>query len=67
MADARKSAEAARRIQEIQRTIANHQTRITTLEREKKDRVRYYDQQIQHEQDEIRRHSKQVEELKRQI
>lgn len=67
MIDPKKSAEAARKIQEISRTITNHQSRITQLEREKNDRVRYYDQQIKHEQDEIKRHSRSIDELKRQI
>ena len=67
MIDPKKSAEAARKIQEINRTIQNHQTRISSIEREKADRVRNYDQQIKHEQDEIKRHVKLIDELKRQI
>jgi hypothetical protein len=67
MVDARKSAEAARRIQEINRTIANHQSSISRLEREKSEKVKYYDQQIRREQDEIKRHTRLIDELKRQI
>jgi two-component sensor histidine kinase len=67
MVDPKKSAEAARRIQEISHTIQNHQTRISSLEREKSERIRNYDQQIKHEQDEIKRHTKMIDELKRQI
>jgi flagellar biosynthesis chaperone FliJ len=67
MVDPKKSAEAARKIQEINRTIQNHQTRIASLEREKSERVRNYDQQIKHEQDEIKRHTRMIDELKRQI
>jgi polyhydroxyalkanoate synthesis regulator phasin len=67
MVDAKKSAEAARRIQEISRTIQNHQSRISSIEREKAERVKYYDQQIRHEQDEIKSHTRQIDELKRQI
>jgi sugar-specific transcriptional regulator TrmB len=67
MVDPKKSAEAARRIQEINRTIQTHQTRISNLEREKNERARNYDQQIKHEQDEIKRHVKLIDELKRQI
>ena len=67
MADARKSAEAARRIQEIQRTIASHESNVSRIEREKSDKIRYFDQQIQRERDEIRRYARQIEELKRQI
>jgi hypothetical protein len=67
MVDPKKSAEAARRIQEINRTIQNHQSRISSIEREKVEKVKYYDQQIRHEQDEIKRHTRQIDELKRQI
>ncbi len=67
MVDARKSAEAARKIQEINRTITNHQSTISRLEREKNEKVKYYDQQIRREQDEIKRHSRLIDDLKRQI
>lgn len=67
MVDAKKSAEAARRIQEINRTIQNHQSRISSIEREKAEKVKYYDQLIRHEQDEIKRHTREIDELKRQI
>ena len=67
MVDARKSAEAARKIQETNRTIQNHQERISSLEREKGEKVKYYDQQIRREQDEIKRHTRVIDELKRQI
>jgi TolA-binding protein len=67
MVDPKKSAEAAKKIQDINRTIQNHQTRIKSIETEKANRVRFYDQQIKHEQDEINRHSKLIDELKRQI
>lgn len=67
MADPKKSAEAARKIQEINRTIATHQSNITRIEREKSDKVRYFDQQIKREQDEIKQHSRTIDELKRQI
>jgi len=67
MVDARKSAEAARKIQEINRTITNHQSSISRLEREKSEKVKYYDQQIRREQDEIKRHTRLIDELKRQI
>jgi hypothetical protein len=67
MVDARKSVEAARRIQEISRTIQNHQSNILRIEREKGEKVKYYDQQIKREQDEIKRHTREIDELKRQI
>lgn len=67
MIDPKKSAEAARKIQEINRTIETHQANISRIEREKSDRVRYFDQQIKHELDEIRRHSRTIDELKRLI
>jgi hypothetical protein len=67
MVDARKSAEAARKIQEISRTIQNHQSKISSIEREKVEKEKYYDQQIRYEQDEIKRHTRLIDELKRQI
>jgi hypothetical protein len=67
MTDPKKSAEAARRIQETNRTIQNHQSKISSLEREKGEKVKYYDQQIRREQDEIKRHLRTIDELKRQI
>ena len=67
MIDPKKSAEAARKIQEINRTITTHQANISRIEREKSDKVRYFDQQIKREQDEIKRHSRTIDELKRQI
>lgn len=67
MVDPKKSAEAARKIQEINRTIQNHQTRISSIERDKVEKIRYCDQQIKHEQDEIKRHTRLIDELKRQI
>jgi len=47
--------------------IQNHQSKISSIEREKVEKEKYYDQQIRHEQDEIRRHTKLIDELKRQI
>jgi hypothetical protein len=67
MVDPRKSAEAARKIQDTQHTILNHQANISKIERDKSDRNRYFDQQIKHEQDKIKQLSKQIEDLKRQI
>ena len=67
MVDTKKSAEAAKRIQEINKTIQSHQSRISSIEQEKAYKVKYYDQQIKHEQDEIKRHTKLIDELKRQI
>ena len=65
--DAKKSAEAARKIQEINRTITNHQSNISRLEREKSDRAKDYEQRIMREQDEIKRQTRLIDELKRQI
>jgi hypothetical protein len=67
MVDPKKSAEAARKIQEINRTIQTHQSNILRIEREKSEKVKYCDQQIKREQDEIKRHSREIDELKRQI
>jgi len=67
MADPKKSAEAVRRIQDIQRTIASHESKISSIEREKSERVRNYDQQISSEKDRIKQCTRQIDELKRQI
>ena len=67
MADVKKSAEALRKIQDIQRTIASHESNILRFEREKSERVRYYDQQIRSEQDRIKQYARQIDDLKRQI
>jgi len=67
MADTRKSDEALRKIQDIKQTMKSHESRITQLEREKSDRVRYFDQQIKSEQDLIKQYTRQIDDLKRQI
>jgi hypothetical protein len=67
MADAKKSAEAVRKIQDTQRTIVNHKSNISRIERERGEKIKYFDQQIAREQAEINRHTKLIEELKRQI
>ncbi|MGA3372454.1 MAG: hypothetical protein ABSC48_11915 [Terracidiphilus sp.] len=65
MADPRQSAEALRKIQEIQRLITNHQSTISRLERDKSEKVKYLDQQIRREQDEIKRYNRQIDDLTR--
>lgn len=67
MADTRKSDEALRKIQDIKQTMKSHESRVTQLEREKSDRVRYFDQQIKSEQDLIKQYTRQIDDLKRQI
>ena len=65
MIDSKKSAEIAKRIQDISRSVKTHETNIERYEREKNDKLRYYDQQIKREQDEIKKLGKQVDDLKR--
>lgn len=67
MVDANKAREIARRIEDISRAMGNHASRISRLEREKNDRMKYYDQQITREQDEIKRCQRQIDDLKRQL
>ncbi len=67
MADVKKSAEAVRKIQDIQRTIASHESNISRIEREKSERIRYCDQQISSEKDRIKQYARQIDDLKRQI
>ena len=47
--------------------MKSHESRVTQLEREKSDRVRYFDQQIKSEQDLIKQYTRQIDDLKRQI
>lgn len=67
MVDPKKSADAMRKIQDIQKAVAVHESNISRVEREKSERVRYYDQQIRAEQDRIRQYRRQIDDLKRQI
>jgi hypothetical protein len=67
MNDPKKSAEATKKILDIQAKIKNHTSRISQFENEKKIKIRYYDQQIQNEQKSISQHTKEIEQLKRQI
>ena len=67
MADPKKAAEAAKKIQDIQRSISTHESNISKHEREKNDKVKYYDQQIKREEDEVKKLKKQIDELKRLI
>jgi hypothetical protein len=67
MADATKSDEALRKIQEIKRRMDDHQANITRIEREKADRIRDFDQRIKREQEQIKQYSKQIDDLKRLI
>jgi len=67
MVDAKKAAEIANKIQDISRAVKTHETNIERYEREKNDKIRHYDQQIKREQDDLKRFSKQIDELKRQL
>lgn len=67
MNDPKKTEEIARKIQGISHSIQPHESNIAKLEREKSEKALYYDQQITHERDEIKRLNKQIEDLKRQL
>lgn len=67
MTDPKKAAEIARKIQDISRSMKSHESNIERIEREKNDKVKYYDQQIKREQDELKKLSKQIDDLKRQL
>jgi hypothetical protein len=67
MNDPKKSAEAVKKIQELQTKIKNHTMRISQIENEKKIKIRFYDQQVQSEQSQINQRTKEIEQLKRQI
>jgi chromosome segregation ATPase len=67
MNDPQKSAEAVKKIQELQNKIKQHSSRISQIEYEKNNKIKYCDQQIKSEQDQINQHNKKIDELKRQI
>ncbi len=67
MNDPKKSAEAVKQIQELQKKIQGHATRISQIENEKKVRMGIFDQQIKSEQNQINQHKAKIEEFKRQI
>jgi hypothetical protein len=67
MADARKSEEAMRRIQDLKRRISAHESNIARFEREKVEKLKFIDQQIKREQDQIKQLSRDIEESKRHI
>lgn len=67
MKDPRKSAEAVRKIQDLQGRIKNHTSRISQLESEKNSRIKQYDQQIQNECNQMNQHTREIEMLKRDI
>ena len=67
MNDPKKAAEALKKIEEITRSITNHESSINRVEHEKNDKVRYFDQQIGREQDEVKRLKRQIDELRRQL
>lgn len=67
MNDPKKSAEALKKIQDIQQKIKGHSAKIAQIENEKKLKIRSFDQQIASEQEQVKRHMKSIDELKRQI
>ncbi len=67
MNDPKKTAELSKKIRDTARSIQSHETNISRLEREKNEKARYYDQQINRERDEIKRLNRQVDDLKRQL
>jgi len=67
MNDPKKSAEAVKKIAEIQNKIKSHTVRITQIDGQKKMQVRMFDQQIQNEQNQIDRYLREITDLKRLI
>jgi outer membrane murein-binding lipoprotein Lpp len=55
MSDPKKTEEVSRKIQEISRSIQTHKSNVDRIEREKKDRMRHFDEQVKREQDESAR------------
>ena len=67
MNDPKRSAEATKRILELQKVISTHQSNIANLNRQKSEKIRYFDQQIKNEEDRVKQHNNQIVILKRQI
>ena len=67
MNDPKKSAEAVKKIADIQSKIKSHTLRISQIDNEKRSRVKSYDQQIQNEQNQINKYLQEVASLKRLI
>ena len=67
MNDPKKSAEAVKKIAEIQSKIKSHAAKIAQIENEKKMKSKFFDQQIQNEQNQIDKYTKDVADLKRYI
>ena len=67
MNDPKRSAEATKRILELQTVISTHQSNIANLNRQKSEKIRYFDQQIKNEEDRVKQHNNQIVILKRQI
>jgi hypothetical protein len=67
MNDPKKSAEAVKKIADIQNKIKSHTSRITQIDGQKKMQIKMFDQQIQNEQSQIDRYSKEITDLKRLI
>ena len=67
MNDPKRSAEAVKKIQELQKTISTHQANIANLNKQKNEKIKYLDQQIKSEEDRIKQNNNQIDILKRQI
>ena len=67
MNDPKKSAEAVKKIADIQSKIKNHTLRISQIDNQKKIQAKMFDQQIQNEQNQIKKYLKEVTDLKRLI
>ena len=67
MNDPKKSAEAVKKIADIQSKIKNHTLRISQIDNQKKMQAKMFDQQIQNEQNQIKKYLKEVTDLKRLI
>jgi division protein CdvB (Snf7/Vps24/ESCRT-III family) len=67
MNDPKKSAEAAKKVVELQNKIKSHTSRIAQIDSQKKTQTSMFDQQIQNEQNQINRYLKEVADLKRLI
>src|ERR1019366_5223227 len=67
MNDPKKAQESLRKTEELSRSVSTHESTISGVEREKSEKVRYYDQQISREKDEIKRLTQQSNEMKKKM
>ncbi len=67
MIDAKKSAEINMQISELMKQVSSRQSNIAKIEQEKTTRVKYYDQQIMSEQNQLKQLYQKIDYLNKQL